>query len=411
MQPKVYSVTDHDIDSNLIDSDALFVLHKLREAGYLAYLVGGSVRDLLLKRTPKDCDIATTALPEEVKHIFQRRCLLIGKRFRLAHVRFGHKVIEVATFRSGENESELIVRDNVWGTPEEDARRRDFTINGLFYDPLDHSVIDYVGGWEDIHNNLLKTIGDAEVRFKQDPVRMIRLLKFRARFGFDISPEAKRALVKCKSEILKSSSARVLEEILRMLESGAAAPFFHLLAESGLLKLLYPSLNEFLANGSGDEIFYYLTAADQINQSLGKSPLDRCILAACLIFPLLKQEIQKNYISQGTVPHIGEVLMATSTAMRKFFTGTFTQFPRRMTAVMNSVLSMQYRFTPLSGKTHHHPRVFRQKDFSAALMLFKIRALIDKSLIDNYTSWKTQYRMYMRQSERRGHATPHNAPQ
>ena len=134
MQPKIYTVTDHEIDPSMIDQDVLSILQRLKEAGHIAYLVGGSVRDLLLKRTPKDFDISTSALPEQIKQIFARRCLLIGKRFRLAHIRFGHKIIEVATFRSGENDEGLILNDNQWGSEEEDVLRRDFTINGLFYD-------------------------------------------------------------------------------------------------------------------------------------------------------------------------------------------------------------------------------------------------------------------------------------
>ncbi|MFI5344679.1 MAG: hypothetical protein ACHQUC_10735 [Chlamydiales bacterium] len=190
MLPKIYFTTEHGIDPALIDRDALYVLEKLRQAGFVAYLVGGSVRDLLIKRRPKDFDISTSARPEQVKVVFQRQCILIGRRFRLAHIRFGHKIIEVATFRAGENDSDLITQNNVWGTAEQDVMRRDFTINGLFYDSSNHSIIDYVDGWEDVQKNLLRTIGDPKVRFKQDPVRLIRLLKFQARSNFKIDPEA-----------------------------------------------------------------------------------------------------------------------------------------------------------------------------------------------------------------------------
>ncbi len=144
MQPKTYRAKEHGLDPSLIDLDALYVLEKLRQAGFIAYLVGGSVRDLILRKNPKDFDISTSARPEQIKTIFQRQCLLIGRRFRLAHIRFGHKIIEVSTFRTGENDSDLIVQDNEWGTPEQDVLRRDFTMNGLFYDSADHSIIDYV---------------------------------------------------------------------------------------------------------------------------------------------------------------------------------------------------------------------------------------------------------------------------
>lgn len=407
MKPKVYSVSDHDIQPSLVDSDALEVLEKLREAGFIAYLVGGSVRDLLLKRTPKDFDISTSALPEEIKKLFGRHCLLIGRRFRLAHIRFGHKVIEVSTFRSGENEEDLIIRDNEWGTPEQDVLRRDFTINGLFYDPFTHSIIDYVGGWEDIHNNVLRTIGSAETRFKQDPVRMIRLLKFRARFGFEISPESRKALIYCRNEVLKSAPARVLEELLRMLESGAAAPFFKLLSESGILLLLYPTLDGFFRRTSGQMSYRFLAGADQMNLSGEKLPLSRPVLMACLLFPLLNEEIIHK--SKERTPTVGEILMIVNSILNQFEKGAFVRLPRRIIAITCSILSMQYRLIPLSGKTHHHPRIFRQKDFVSALMLLKVRAIENKSLITSYTEWKTFYRQYLKQGERKNH--PHPASQ
>ena len=192
----IYHATDHDIDAAQIDKDAINIIQRLLDAGFSAYLVGGSVRDLLLKRVPKDYDISTSARPEQVKELFRRQCILIGRRFRLAHIRYGHKIFEVSTFRAGENESDLIVQDNLWGTPEEDVMRRDFTINGLFYDPTSHTVIDYVGGWEDIHKKVLRSIGNPMVRFRQDPVRMIRLLRFTSRTGFAVDSETKEAMLR-----------------------------------------------------------------------------------------------------------------------------------------------------------------------------------------------------------------------
>lgn len=401
MKPKVYSVSEHDIEPSLVDPDALYVLEKLKDAGFIAYLVGGSVRDLLLKRTPKDFDISTSALPEEIKQLFHRQCLLIGRRFRLAHIRIGHKIIEVSTFRSGENEDDLILRDNEWGTPEQDVLRRDFTINGLFYDPSTHTIIDYVGGWEDIHSNLLRTIGVPETRFRQDPVRMIRLLKFRARFGFEITPESRKALFQCKNEMLKSSPARILEELLRMLESSSAAPFFKLLFESEILELLNPSLADFFKRTSGNEIYRFLASADQVNLSSGKTPLSRPILIACLLFPLLNEEIAKK--SKENTPKIAEILMTVNAVINEFEKRAFVRFPRRIIAITSSILAMQYRLTPLSGKTHHHTRIFRQKDFNDALILLKVRAIENKSLIESYTEWKTFYRQHLKQTERKGH--------
>lgn len=391
MQPKIYHATDHDIDPNQIDPDALYVIRKLKSAGFNAYLVGGSVRDLLVKRRPKDFDISTSARPEQIKQLFQRNCLLIGRRFRLAHIRFGRKILEVSTFRSGESDGDLIIRDNQWGSPEEDVMRRDFTINGLFYDPDTHSVIDYVGGWEDIHHQLLRTIGTPSMRFRQDPVRMIRLLKFQARFDFNIDKETSQALLQCRDEVLKSSPARILEEILRMLESGYAAPFFRLMAESGLLIHLFPCLTHFLEGKNGTEVYDYLSSADSINQQYPQ-PLDRSILTACLLFPILQREVEAKFLDKGVIPHIGDIMMLTSSLIQGFVTSSFSHFPRRISSVMSFILSTQYRLTPISGKRHPRPKVLRNKEFAEALIFLKLRSLVDNRLVEDYVRWKELYR-------------------
>ncbi len=404
-KPHIYSLNEHALDPTLVDPDALHVIHKLKEAGHEAYLVGGGVRDLLLKRKPKDFDISTSALPEEVKQVFRRSCLLIGRRFRLAHVRFGHKVIEVATFRSGENEGDLIVHDNVWGTAEEDALRRDFTINGLFYDPERQEIIDYVDGWHDLLAHTLKVIGDPETRFKQDPVRMIRLLKFRARFGFDIDPETHQAMLNCRKEIIKSSPARLLEEILRMLESGASARFFMLLHESGLLELLLPPLSHFLHGRSGEEIYKCLAAADKFHAA-NPTTLDRAILTSCLLFPILETEVRNHFLDKGDTPHVGDIMMLTSTLLREVLTASFSHFPRRISTTANFILTTQYRLTPPGNKRHVRPRLFRIKEFELALKFLKLRAIADEKLLEEYTAWKALYQQHSRPSHHRGSPPP-----
>lgn len=406
MKPKVYLLQDHQIDVSLIDSDALYVLRKLREAGFIAYLVGGSVRDLLVKKVPKDFDISTSAQPEQIKAIFQRRCILIGRRFRLAHIRFGHKVIEVSTFRTGENDSELIVQDNVWGTPEEDVLRRDFTINGLFYDSSNHSIIDYVGGWEDIQQGIIRTIGQPDVRFKQDPVRILRLIKFKARFEFNIEEEAENAVHICRKEITKSSPARILEEFLRMLESGVSSRFIELLAQYGFLQLLLPALTRYLKTPEGKKIFHYLCCADHIHQHKGKNTLDRSILISCILFPLLEREIDKQYLQKKQIPHIGEITVLASSLVKDVLARFFTHFPRRISSKAILILVAQYRITPLSGKRHFRERLFGHKEFNFALQFLKIRALVNENLVETYVSIRNQYRNYCKGGERKPHPAP-----
>lgn len=411
MQPKIYFAEEHGIDSLLIDPDALYVMNKLRQAGYTAYMVGGSVRDLLTKRLPKDYDISTSAKPEEIKQLFQRNCILIGRRFRLAHIRFGHKILELSTFRAGDNtDADLILQDNQWGTPEEDVRRRDFTINGLFYDSSNNSIIDYVGGWEDIKKRTLRTIGDPWVRFKQDPVRMIRLLKFRARFNFEIDPKSRKALVDCKEEIIKSSTARILEEFFRMLESGSAMSFFLLMSESGLLERLFPALDNHLKGTLGQSIYRYLAGADRIH-SKGrlKNPLDRSILVSCLLYPILEKEIKEKFHDLNITPQINDIMVLTGGVIKEIVTNAFTHFPKRISSSVSYILTTQSRLTPQSGKKHHRPKIIRNKEFSSALNFLKIRALVDEKLIQEYASWRDLFRQSERHNDKKHHSpSPHH---
>lgn len=389
MQPKIFLADEHDIDSSKIDADALQVIERLQQAGHEAYLVGGGVRDLLAKKRPKDFDVSTSAKPEEVKAIFRRQCLLIGRRFRLAHVRFGKNVIEVSTFRAGEDGDELIVRDNEWGTAQEDALRRDFTINGLFYDPSEHHIIDYVGGWEDIHRGCLHTIGQPAVRFRQDPVRMIRLLKFRARFGYSASEETEAAMIKCREEIVKSSPARILEEMLRMLESGSSEPFFRLLDQYQFTEQLFPWLRHFLEGPHGESIYTLLRAADVLNHRRSKhQPLDRSVLLTCLLFPLLDRELHDQFLSKNRIPHLGDIAALTSNLTRAVASTSFSQFPRRLRVESSFILSTQYRLTPLTSRKYYRTKLPRHPEFLKALEFLRLRAHEDESLAESLTEWE-----------------------
>lgn len=408
MQAKIYHANEHGIDIQLIDPDALYVVKKLKEAGFEAYIVGGSVRDLLTKNIPKDFDISTSARPEQIKSVFGRSCLLIGRRFRLAHIRFGHKIIEVSTFRTGESEGELIVHDNQWGTPKEDVLRRDFTINGLFYDPANQTIIDYVGGLDDLSKHTLRSIGDPVIRFKQDPVRMIRLLKFQARFGFSICPEAREALRMCREELTKSSPARILEEIFRMLESGAAYKFFQLITDAGLMNLIFPAITHFLNKNREESVYHYLKGADEMNLRNLKNPLDRGILAACLIFPILETEIRKQFSDKDLIPTVSDIVNTSSAVVRDFVMSSFSHFPRRISTAMNFIITTQFRLTPLSLKKNTKPKLLRNKEFALALGFLKIRAIAFPELMPTYVTWKDLYRSFDRQGDRRGH---HHGPQ
>ncbi len=389
MQPKIYTADDHHVRDELVNEHAVSVLRELQEAGYVAYLVGGGVRDLLLGKEPKDFDISTSARPEEVKEVFGRRCLLIGRRFRLAHVRYGKEIIEVATFRAGDAEDEeLITRDNIWGTPEEDVLRRDFTINGLLYDPSDHKIIDYVGGFEDLQKHLLRSIGDPVKRFRQDPVRMIRALKFRARFDFKIDPQVDEAIFECRREILKSAPARLLEELLRMLESGAAQPFFDLMLQHRLLDLLLPTVAETLQGEAGDDVRTYLKAADEWMQTRPPEPPDRASLASCLLYPLLDKALKVHFLDKGKVPSLSVIHGLCADLIQDAFVDIYPRFTRRLCYTALFILDAQYRMTPLTKRKIAGDRLTKHPDYRPAVQFLRIRSLVNPELRESYETWR-----------------------
>ncbi len=275
--PVVCERADHCISRKNIDPDALKVLYRLSKLGYTAYLVGGGVRDLLLGRNPKDFDVGTSATPNEVKRAF-RNCFLIGRRFRLAHVRFGEKVIETATFRQNsqtvgeiiEHASEGPFEDNTFGTPETDANRRDFTVNGLFYDIKTFAVIDWVGGLKDLQKKVIRSIGDPMIRFREDPVRMMRAIKFAARLDFKIERNTEKAIRKLHACILTASTPRLCEEVFRLFTYGASETAFRMMYEFGLLGDLLPDLAKFIDadGGAKSSTWNYLAVLDRYEKAM-----------------------------------------------------------------------------------------------------------------------------------------------
>ena len=275
MAPRILPRPEHTVSRKAIDPDALKVLYRLKNHGFVAYLVGGGVRDLLLGRSRKDFDIGTSAHPQQVKKLF-RNCFVVGRRFRLGHVRFGKKVVEVSTFRrqaESEGGDTLIRRDNTFGTPEEDAFRRDFTVNALFYDIATFSVIDYVGGLDDLKRKTIRTIGDPAVRFREDPVRMLRAVAFAARLGFEIQRDTLEAIRTLRGELVKSSPARLLDEVFKILRQGVSAETFRLLHETGILIYLMPQASERIAAGPS-ELLRSLARLDAFRNTGGDAGAD-----------------------------------------------------------------------------------------------------------------------------------------
>jgi poly(A) polymerase len=289
MLPRILPRAEHSVSRKDIDADALNVMYRLKNHGYLAYMVGGGVRDLLLGRRPKDIDIGTNAHPQQVKKLF-RNCFVIGRRFRLCHVRFGRKVIEVSTFRRqapAEEGDTLIRRDNTFGTPEEDAFRRDFTVNALFYDIATFSVIDYVDGLRDVEARVIRAIGDPMVRLREDPVRMLRAVALAARLGFTIERDTLEAIRSLRGEIVKSSPARILDEIYKILRQGESRRTFQMLHDTGLLAYMLPEADRAIREqgerllGSLGRLDDYRNAGLATAEQLGNS-----ILLGTLLVPL-----------------------------------------------------------------------------------------------------------------------------
>jgi len=324
------------IDPNAIDPDAAKVIQRLRRYDHAAYLVGGCVRDLLLGRKPKDFDVVTSATPNDIRRLF-KNCRIIGRRFRLAHIFFGPKIIETSTFRANPREMEeeeggesaetesgdlLIRRDNVFGTPEQDARRRDFTINGLFYDLETKQVIDHVSGIPDLETRLVRTIGDPDIRFREDPVRILRAVKFAARCDLTIEPETYRRMMEHRLEIAKCAQARVSEEFYRLLRAGAAKRSMELLLETELLEILAPEIVRSVKDDSdGDEavlrrarFWGYLAALDK-SSAVRPVPPSNALLLAVIVLPRLRDALDPD---TNGVPDRGHlVTQAFTTAFEK----------------------------------------------------------------------------------------------
>ncbi len=286
--PTIIARPDHTISRQDIDRDVLGILYRLRKHGYQAYLVGGAIRDLLRGRQPKDFDVATDATPNQLRRLFGNS-RIIGRRFRLVHVFFGSKNIEVATLRravSEDDEDDLYVDDdNCWGDVESDAMRRDFTINQLYYDIEDFSLIDHAGGLDDIRDGIIRSLGDPMIRMREDPVRMLRAIKFAARFGYTIDPATEHALRILPDEILKASRHRVTEEFFRIITQKHRDRGLRLLDDYGFLRLLFPHWLEAIGDEGLEQVHEFFTIVDHEAEEGRFLPLE--VLASGLFLPLL----------------------------------------------------------------------------------------------------------------------------
>jgi poly(A) polymerase len=388
---------EHPISRQAIDPDALKVLYRLRSSGYRACLVGGSVRDLLLRRRPKDFDIGTDARPEEIRAIF-RNSRLIGRRFRLAHILFrGGKVIEVATFRGRPEALDepgrddlLVTSDNTYGTAQEDALRRDFTVNGLFYDIADFSVIDYVGGLADLEARLIRAIGDPHVRFREDPVRMLRAVEFSTRLSFAITPGDYEAILLHRRELTRSAAPRVSEELAAMLHGGHALPTFLLLRELGLLDVLLPELADELRArdeehpaGAG-HLFWALLEVLDAERRRGRS-FDEAVPFSLLAVPQLRAELKR--LRPDRAPEPGLVTAKTTEIVDPI--ALRLALPNALVHRIKSLLFAQEKLAHRPEWKASTRRFLFHADFEPALELFELRALARGKDLPLVREWRT----------------------
>jgi len=294
----------HSVSRKHISKNALSVLYRLHESGYRALLVGGGVRDVLLGRSPKDFDIATDATPEQVRRLF-RNCRLIGRRFRLAHVLFGRDVVEVATFRAaGEDvpgrtadENGRLLRDNVYGTIEDDVPRRDFTVNALYYDIADFAVLDHVGGMQDLRDGVLRLLGDPETRYREDPVRMLRAARFAAKLGFKLHEDTEKPIAELSSLLAGIPPARLIDECIKLFHTGHGAASLHELVRLDLLRWLLPPLHEAMSQVEDDGAawaFLYAALSNTDRRVADGLPLSTAFLFAALLWPVVVMQAQAH---------------------------------------------------------------------------------------------------------------------
>jgi len=355
LEPRILARAEHPISRRDIDANVLKVLYRLAGAGFEAYLVGGGVRDLMLSRKPKDFDVATSAHPQQVRELF-RNSRLIGRRFRLVHVFFGRQNVEVATFRKqaeavADTDDPLIRLDNTFGTPEEDAFRRDFTVNALFYSPQTFHVIDFPGGVDDLEARLIRTIGDPELRMREDPVRMMRAARFAAKLGFEIEPATRAAIERHRADLAKASVPRLVEETYKTVGQPEAAHALVLMEELGLLEYVIPPL---AAHLKSREATLAEQPAVRNMAALGRAITsgfapDHSIVLAALMLDL--------YRAGGRVDLLGE-LRARG-------------FARGDTEQMRLILEA---FANLASPTRRTRRLMRRPYFPDARMFFEMTA-------------------------------------
>lgn len=382
--------SQHHISKTDISVNALKVLNHLNKSGFEAYLVGGSVRDLLLRKAPKDFDIATNATPNQVRGLF-KNARVIGRRFKLVHIIYHREIIEVATFRGKEpvemqqitNERGMLIRDNVYGNLEEDAWRRDFTINSLYYNIQDSSIIDLTGGFKDIINASMRIIGNPNIRYQEDPVRMLRAIRFSAKLHFPLDVETKKSISELSQLISHVSGSRLFDEMSKIYQCGEAEMAHRGLIENGLFKYLFPMTAKLFSDSSYPVNAFLGIALENTDKRVldGKPITPAFLFAALLWFPLL-DKAKKLQLELDPLPALEKAMSEVIATQNKIVT-----IPKRFTQVMREIWILQYRFPKRTGLRAFH--ILNHSRFRAAYDFLLLRALAGDESIELATWWTT----------------------
>jgi poly(A) polymerase len=396
MEPRIIQRAEHGISRDDINENALKVLYRLKSNGYRGYLAGGCVRDLLLGRKPKDFDVATDATPQQIRKLFFN-CRLIGRRFRLAHIHYGDDIIEVATFRANipveDNldeqhvtiEDGMVLRDNRWGTPEQDARRRDFTINAMFYNIEDFSVIDYVGAREDLEKRIIKLIGDPYTRYIEDPVRMLRAVRFATTLDLSIGEQEYDAILQQREHLMNAAPARLYEEFLKFFYSGAAAEAIPMMLEVGMLQLMFPRWAHWLEHeASGEDRKWIDQALRQMDIWKSNDRKADAPLLYALMFGPYHEWLAKRDLDDGK-PRYQAINHAVVSHYETF--RERVSMPRRQMTQMMHIASCQARFEKTRGKVPH--KFADRPYFPEALVYFQFTQGITGEHPELADWWKT----------------------
>jgi len=384
---------EHNISRKTISNNALKVLYRLHGAGFDAYLVGGGVRDLLLGQAPKDFDIATNATPEQIRQLF-KNCRLIGRRFRLAHIMFGRDIIEVATFRghhqepsknvSQQSKEGMLLRDNVYGTIDEDAERRDFTVNAMYYNIGDYSIHDYAGGIEDLEDKLIRLLGDPETRYREDPVRMLRAIRFAVKLDFDIEEDTAEPIEELATLLQDIPAARLYEESLKMLQSGHGLETYHLMREYNLFQQLFPTIAEFFTEDYSSQTEQMLDLVlDSTDQRIeeGKRINPAFMFAAMLWYPL--QEKAKQLMEKRNLAYYDAIMEASNYVLDDQV--RTIAIPRRHTATIREIWQLQLRMPRRNGKRAF--RLMELNKFRAGFDFLEMRGEVEQGDTQLLAKW------------------------